>query len=48
MVFLTYELVTGRRPNEKVQYILQMIGTLLLIAMMVIVFAQDISRLIGR
>ena len=47
MVFLTYELVTGRRPNEKVQYILQTVGMLFLIALMVIVFTQDIRRLAG-
>lgn len=47
MVFLTYELVTGRRPNERVQYILQMVGMLFLIALMIIVFTQDIRRFSG-
>lgn len=47
MVFLTYELVTGRRPNEKVQYILQTIGMLFLIGLMIIVFTQDIRRFSG-
>lgn len=45
MMFLTYELVTGRRPNETIEYRLTIVGFLLLISLMVIVFAQDINRL---
>lgn len=44
MVFLTYELVTGKKPNEAVEYRLTIAGFLLLITLMVSVFAQDIYR----
>ena len=46
MVFLTYELITGRRPNETIEYRLTILGILFLLTLMVVVFAQDIIRLV--
>ena len=47
MMFLTYELVTGRKPNEAVEYRLTIVGFLLLISLMVLVFYQDVVRLVS-
>ncbi len=44
MVFLAYEGVTGRPPNEKVQEGLTMIGALMLLTLMVFAFGMDIWR----
>ena len=46
MMFLTYELVTGRRPNEAVEYRLTIVGFVLLMTLMVLVFFQDLARLV--
>ena len=47
MVFLLYELIRGKRPNEAIEYRLTIVGVLFLLTLMVVVFAQDILRLIG-
>jgi regulator of sigma E protease len=44
MMFLTYELVMGKKPNEAVEYRLTIVGFILLVTLMVTVFAQDINR----
>jgi len=46
LVFLVYEAVFRKPPNENVQIILSYIGLLLLLALMVWVFSLDIYRLI--
>ncbi len=46
ILFTLYEMVTGRKPSEKFLYITQMIGMLLLFALMFLAFGIDISRLI--
>ena len=46
ILFTLYEMVTGRKPSEKFLYITQMIGMLLLFALMFLAFGNDISRLI--
>jgi regulator of sigma E protease len=44
MMFLTYELIMGKKPNEAVEYRLTIVGFILLVTLMVTVFAQDINR----
>jgi regulator of sigma E protease len=46
MVFLAYEGVTGRPPNEKVQHYALMVGLAMLLCLMVLVFGNDILGLI--
>ena len=46
VVFLTYEAIFRKPPNENVQIILSYIGLFLLLSLMVWVFWLDISRLI--
>ena len=44
MVFLLYEMITRRKPNEKVQIILSYIGLALILALMFWVIALDVWR----
>ena len=46
MVFLTYELVRGKRVDEQLEMKLTMAGILALLALMVFVFANDIRQLL--
>jgi regulator of sigma E protease len=46
MVFLAYEGVTGRPPNEKVQQYALMVGLAMILCLMVFVFGNDIMGLI--
>lgn len=48
MVFLLYEGITGRPVNERVMIALQMVGLFLLLALMLFVTTNDISRLFTR
>ena len=45
MVFLTYELIRGKRANEELEFRLTIAGVLSLLALMVVVFANDILRI---
>lgn len=47
MVFLIYEGITGRPPNEKVMIAMQTVGLFFLLGLMLFVFTLDISRLLG-
>lgn len=44
VVFLLYEMISGRKPNEKVQGVLQMIGLVLLLALMLYANGNDLFR----
>lgn len=44
VMFLTYELITGRKPHEKVMEIAQIVGIVLLLALMVFAFSNDIRN----
>ena len=46
IVFCLYEILTGRKPGERFMEIAQIIGMLLLLALMVLAFGNDIGRLI--
>ncbi|MCR4415159.1 MAG: site-2 protease family protein, partial [Thermoguttaceae bacterium] len=47
MVFLAYEGITGRAPNERVQTILTYLGLLFILGLVVVVFGLDFG-LISR
>jgi len=46
ILFTLYEIITGRKPSERFLYVAQLIGMVLLIALMMLAFGNDIGRLI--
>ncbi|MBO4427195.1 MAG: RIP metalloprotease RseP [Bacteroidales bacterium] len=46
IVFTLYEIITGRKPSDQFMIVAQWIGMILLIALMVLAFGNDIGRLI--
>ena len=46
ILFIIYEMITGRKPSDRFLYIAQLIGMALLIALMVLAFGNDIGRII--
>ena len=46
MLFLIYEMVTGRKPSDKFIMVAQIIGMFLLMALMVLAFGNDIARIV--
>ena len=46
ILFTIYEMITGRKPSDKFLYVAQMIGMLLIFALMFLAFGNDIGRLI--
>ena len=46
ILFTLYEMVTGRKPSDRFLTVMQMIGMVLLLALMVLAFGNDIGRLI--
>lgn len=48
VVFLTYEIITGKKPSEKVLMVAQQIGMLILLSIMVFAFGNDIFKLLSR
>ena len=45
LLFILYEAVSGRKPNEKVEGVINLIGMSFLMVLMVYVMFHDISRL---
>jgi len=45
ILFTIYEMITGRKPSDKFMITAQMIGMILLLALMFLAFGNDISRL---
>jgi regulator of sigma E protease len=45
IVFTLCEMITGRKPSDAFLYVAQMIGLLLLFALMTLAFGNDIIRL---
>ncbi len=45
MVFILYEMVTGRKPGDKFTYVTQIIGMVLIFGLMFLAFGNDIARL---
>ena len=46
IVFTLYEMITGRKPSDKFLYVMQLIGMVLIFALMFLAFGNDIARLI--
>lgn len=46
MVFTIYEMITGRKPGDKFMYVMQLIGMLLVFALMFLAFGNDIARIL--
>ena len=46
ILFTLYEMITGRKPSERFLAVAQTIGMLLLLALMVLAFGNDIARII--
>ena len=46
IMFTLYEMITGRKPSDKFLMVTQMIGMILIFALMFLAFGNDISRLI--
>lgn len=46
ILFVLYEIITRRKPSDKFLYVAQIIGMILLVALMVLAFGNDIARLI--
>jgi len=46
IVFTLYEIITGRKPSDNFMIVAQWIGMILLMALMVLAFGNDIGRLI--
>lgn len=45
ILFLLYEMITGRKPSDRFMEIAQMAGMFLLLMIMVLAFGNDIIRL---
>mgnify|MGYP002623171390 CR=1 FL=1 len=48
ILFTLYEMITGRKPSDKFLIVMQIIGMILLLALMVLAFGNDIVRLIRQ
>lgn len=48
IMFIIWEILTGRKPNEKFLTIAQSIGMMLLLAIMIFAFGNDLFRVLGR
>ena len=46
IVFTLYEMITGRKPSDRFLYVMQIIGMLLIFALMFLAFGNDIARLL--
>ena len=46
ILFTLYEMIPGRKPSDRFLVVTQMIGMVLLLALMVLAFGNDIGRLI--
>ena len=46
ILFTLYEMITGRKPSDRFLAVMQIIGMILLLALMVLAFGNDIARLI--
>ena len=46
IVFCLYEMISGRKPSDKFMLVAQVLGMILLVALMLLAFGNDISRLL--
>ena len=47
MVFCLYEMISGRKPSDRFLTVMQMIGMILLMALMFLAFGNDFAKLFG-
>jgi regulator of sigma E protease len=47
VMFLLYEMITGRKPHDKVLEVAQMIGIILLLGLFIYANANDVMRFLG-
>ena len=45
ILFTLYEMLTGKKPSDKFLYVTQIIGMILIFALMFLAFGNDIARL---
>ena len=45
MMFVLYEMISGRKPGDNFMYIMQIIGMILIFGLMFLAFGNDIARL---
>lgn len=45
LIFILYEMITGKKPSDKFTYITQLIGMVLIFGLMFLAFGNDIARL---
>uniref|UniRef100_UPI00168BDA89 site-2 protease family protein n=1 Tax=Arenibacter lacus TaxID=2608629 RepID=UPI00168BDA89 len=48
VMFLLYEMISGRKPSEKVLETGQIIGFVLLMGLMLLIFGNDIWNIVKR
>jgi regulator of sigma E protease len=48
VIFLLYEVITGRKPSDKFLEYAQMTGMILLLALLILANGNDIMRLIRK
>ncbi len=46
IIFILYEMLTGRKPSDKFLIVMQIIGMILLFGLMILAFGNDIARLL--
>ncbi len=46
-IFILYEMLTGRKPNQRFMEVVQMLGVLFLIMLMIFVNVNDVLRFLG-
>ncbi len=46
IVFILYEMLTGKKPSDKFLIVMQVIGMILIFALMILAFGNDIMRLL--
>lgn len=46
VVFITYEMITGHKPSQKVILVAQQIGMILILALMIFAFGNDIYKIL--
>ena len=46
IVFILYEMLTGRKPSDKFLMVMQIVGMILLFGLMILAFGNDIMRLL--
>ena len=46
IAFILYEMITGKKPSDKFLIVMQVIGMIIIFALMILAFGNDIMRLL--